>query len=133
MGIPRIDVGYSAMVGAIVGLALLALNQFVLGVPAGPVAQATLPVLLVTAGMGVVAYVFEKYKEIAGTVAGVIIVLVEAYLTSQRGDPIDVGSVTAAVTFVVQALLLWGLPRLRVIATGGSGPAAPYEVRRDAA
>lgn len=125
--IPRIDVGYSAMVAAIVGLLSLAVSTFLLGIPANPVALATLPVLAVTAGMGLVAYLIPKQKELWGTIAGVVIVFVEAFLSARRGDIVDVGTVTAALTFVVQALLLYALPRLQVIVN----PNGPDQVRRE--
>jgi hypothetical protein len=112
--IPRIDVGYSALIGAVTALVGLAFSTYVLGIPPNPVALATLPVLVVTAVMGVAAYLTPTYKELVGTCAGVIVVLVEAYLTSRRGGVIDVGSVTAALTFLVQTFFLFVLPRIRV-------------------
>ena len=125
--LPRLDVGYSAMTAAIVGLATLALNYFLLG---NPVGLATLPTLLVVTVMGLVSYVVPTSKEIAGAIAGALVVLAEAYLSSRTGDAIDVGSVTAAVTYFVQLLLLFALPRLQVLLQRGGRVA---EIRHDEA
>src|SRR5215212_3503593 len=109
MAIPRIDVGYSALIGAVTGLALLAANYFLFD---NPVGLATLPTLLVVAVVGLAAYVWPTHKEILGTVAGAVIVLAEAYLSSRTGDAVDTGSVTAALTYIVQLIFLWVLPRI---------------------
>lgn len=130
--LPRIDVGYSAMAGAFTGLALLALNYLVFN---NPVGLAALPTLLVVAATGVVAYAVPKSKELAGGIAGAAIVLVEAYLSSRTGDAIDVGTVTAAVTYLVQLLLLHVLPRIQVLIEGTNRPERParsVNVRVDA-
>lgn len=109
--LPRIDVGYSALVGSIVGMLMLAVNYFLLD---NPVGLATLPVLAVTAVMGLVAYFWPRVnKEVIGTSAGAVVVLVEFVLSARAGDAVDVGSVTVALTFLVQAFFLYVLPRIQ--------------------
>lgn len=137
---PRLDVSLSATIAAVSGLLFLAANYFLFN---NPVGLATLPTLLVVASVGIVAYLVPTGKEIWGTVAGGIIVIIEAYLSSRTGDPIDSGSVIAAITYFVNLLFLWVLPRVRVITTGSNaaaqtsrvstGPEPVYELRRDSA
>lgn len=113
--LPRIDVSTSALVAAITGLLLMGFNYFVLGVALGPVAMAALPVLAVTAVVGIVAYLVPVFKELFAGIAGALVVIAEAYLTSRHGGIIDVGSVSAALTYLVQLFVLLVLPRLRAV------------------
>lgn len=128
--IPRLDVGYSAMIAAISGLLLLAANYYLFD---NPVGLATLPTLLVVAVMGIIAWAVPTMKEWAGGIAGAVIVIVEAYLSSRTGDAIDTGTVTAAITYLVQLVFLIVIPRIRVVlARTGARRTGTIEVMRDA-
>lgn len=109
--LPRIDVGYSALVGAIVALAMLVLNGLALGLTTDW--ATALPPLLVVIAVGGVAWAFESSKELAGSVAGALLVLAQFVVSARRGEVVDAALVSAAVTYFVQLLLLWALPRVQ--------------------
>lgn len=116
--LPRLDVGYSAMIAAIGSLAMMAFSVFVLGVKLDPVALATLPNLAVVAVFGIVAYVFPRNKELFGGVAGAVVVLIQAYLSSRAGATLDTPLVTTAFTYLLQLLFVLVIPRIQPTQTG---------------
>lgn len=131
--IPRLDVSFSALAGALTALGVLAFNAYALGLP---VQWAAAPPLLVVVVMAGAAYLYPRHKELFGGVAGAMVVLVEALLTWSAGDPIDSGSISAAISYLVQLVLLVALPRLQVIAHRArrqGEPAVEYTVVERAA
>jgi hypothetical protein len=111
--LPRVDVGASALAAAVTGLLLMAVNHFVLSFPLDPVQMASLPVLVITAIIGIVAYLVPQYKEYAATAAGIIAVLVQAYLSSRKGEAVDLALVSSAIAAAVQLAALFLVPRLQ--------------------
>ena len=117
--LPRIDVGYSAMVAAVAALITLCMGAFLQGVAVDWFT--VLPPLLVVVVMGLVAYAVESAKEWAGTVAGGLLVIVQAIVSVRRGEVVDMALVTTAVTYFVNLFFLWVIPRIQPRRSGFLG------------
>jgi hypothetical protein len=107
--LPRVDVSLSGFVAAVSGLAMLAFNYF-----AGlPVAVAAIGPFAVVIVVFLASYFVRGVKEVAGTIAGALVVLVQAYFSVRRGEPVDTALVLTAITALVNIALLWALPRIQ--------------------
>lgn len=107
--LPRIDVGYSGFVAAIVALLLLAFN-YVSGLPVDPaiIGPAAVVIFVFLAG-----YFYVPAKEVASTLAAALIVLVQAYFSIRQGAPVDTALVVTALTALTNVILVWALPRIQ--------------------
>ncbi len=113
MQLPRVDVGYSAFIAALVALMTTLM---------GSLLQETvvdwfvvLPPILVVVVMFLVGYLVADAKEITASVAGAVLVIIQVAISSSRGEVVDMALVTTAFTYIFNVVFVFVLPRIQPI------------------
>lgn len=109
MQLPRIDVGYSAFVAAVVGFVMLTLN-YIMGLPVGTAIVGPGAVVITAFLFG---YFVPRAKELTVTLAGAAVVIIQAIISASQGHAIDTALVATAVTAIVNSLFVYLFPRLQ--------------------
>ena len=124
--LPRLDVGYSAFVASVTGLIVLGLNAL-MGLPVETAIIGPAAVVIVAFLVG---YFVPTMKELAVSLAGAVVVIVQAIVSASQGGVIDTALVTTAVTAIVNALFVYLLPRLQPFTRSAGGETASGFWRR---
>lgn len=116
MQLPRIDVGYSAFVAAVVGFLLLGFN-YLNGLPVDTAIIGPGAVVIVAFLAG---YFAAGTKEVMVTVASAAVVLVQAFISAHQGALVDTALVTTALTAIANVVFVYLLPRIQPTSVGGA-------------
>lgn len=108
---PRIDIGYSAFVAAVVALVTTALGALLQGVEVDW--WTVLPPSGVVIVMFLVGYFVSGAKELFASLAGAILVVIQFVVSARRGEVVDMALVSTALTYLFNVIFLYALPRLQ--------------------
>lgn len=109
--LPRIDVGYSAFVAAIVALVTTVLGALLQGVVVDW--WTVLPPGLVVIVMFLVGYFVTSAKEMLASLAGAVLVVIQFAISARRGEVVDMALVTTALTYIFNVIFVYVLPRIQ--------------------
>lgn len=111
MQLPRIDIGYSAFVAAVVALVTTAIGALLQGVVVDW--WTVLPPAGVVIVMFLVGYFVAAAKEALASLAGAVLVVIQFVISARRGEVVDMALVSTALTYIFNVIFVYVLPRIQ--------------------